>query len=175
MLIAAIIASDCRSDAEPDETTLELLPDLQQMIEVSMGDADIAPKEFPYLLQAAAALYGLSFWGRELEGLASGGFFGACPNCKAGCFFEIESVGCFAFAGDDIDSASAFRVPIAPASEAAMPPTGVWLYRKAIEHSQEETANGIAYIFGTTRCPTCEIDISVLEAIERQHGIVRWT
>jgi hypothetical protein len=167
LLISAILASSDRfGDAKPDPATAELTPALRQMIDTSMGDADIDVGEFPYLLQAAAAFYGDTFWGSCLGLLADEEFPGRCPKCDGEIFLAIGQSGYFASAEDYTRNLSAHRVPIAPASEGSMPTSGAWLHKQAAQHAQAETANGVAHVFGTTSCPTCNAAISVAAAIE---------
>ena len=168
MLMGAIWASDDRFDgAEPSERIERLLPTLRQMIDADLGDADVDAEEYPYLLQAAASFNGDLFWGRQLDHLASGEFPGICPKCKSELFIAVGRYGHFASADDYIRVATAKRNPIVPAQGASMPPDGRWLYEHATQHGQEETANGVAHLFGMTTCPTCDATISVVDAIRR--------
>lgn len=170
MLMGAIWASDDRFDgAAPSETVAQLVPSLGQMVEKCLGDADVDAQEFPYLLQAAASFSGDLFWGRHLDHLAGGEFPGVCPTCEGELFIAIGRYGYFASAEDYIRNTTAKCNPVVPAP-ASMPPDGRWLYAHAVEHRQEETAKGIAHIFGATQCPTCEATISVVDAIRRWMG-----
>jgi len=166
MLIAAIWTSNDRfGGAEPNEQTQALLPQLSQMTDDSLREVDVDAMEFPYLLQAAAAFHEDRCWGRCFEQLAGQEFAGVCPACATDLFVAIGADGNFLSAEDYIRLPRAVRSPITKSQADSLPSDGAWLRKHAVECGREETATSIDYMFGGARCPACNADISVADAI----------
>jgi len=168
MLVGAILAStDRHRGAAPDETVFELLPALRDVAAESLADADIDEAEFPYVLQALAALRGDPLWGRVFADLVGGEFNGVCPRCECALLLVIGDEGFFASVDDYVRNADATRIPIAPAPSNSLSPVGAWLHQQALNHSHTKTATGVAYMFGSTACPACDAAIAVEGAIAK--------
>ena len=169
VLIGAIIASTDGKVVKTARAAMvdPLLPRLQLMIDASMSDGDVDAQEFIYMLQAALAFRDDRFWGQYLDNLAGDEFPGRCPACEEEFYLAIGQHGFFAVSGDYIREPERRRVPIKPAPPGNLPRIGAWLEQEALLHSQNDIAERILYLFGTTACPVCNTSLGVADAVER--------
>ena len=121
-----------------------------------------SPAEFVYLAESVFAFEGDRLWGRNLEGLIDGEFSAACPHCGARLIVGAAESEFF-FALDPSRSAEPRRSPVRPAVEPGE--IGRRLTEWALAAQQSEVASQVPYLFGAGRCPSCEAELSVPEAL----------
>jgi len=166
MLAAHILASD---DAEGSRAQhmvgLEPVVDaLHALALESVVSPGLERADFVYLAQSVLAFEGDPLWGQRLDELVSGAFSGACPNCRAALTVELGEAGSFfAFDPWHDPAAEPYRSPISPAG--GLGEVGRRLTEWALAAEQPEVAAHIPYLFGRSRCPSCDTESPVPEAI----------
>ena len=122
------------------------------------------PTEFIYLAQSVLALEGDRLWGRSLEGLVDREFSAACPNCHARLSVGVAESRFFFALGNWRNAGTEPRTwPVRPASELAE--VGRRLTAWALAAEQPEVAAQLPSLFGSGRCPSCDAELSVPEAL----------
>jgi len=169
MLAAHILASDdVEGSRDHYVTGLEpIVESLHALALESVVSPGLHRDDFIYLAESVLAFEGDALWGRRLEELVSGVFSAACPNCRAALTVELgEGVSFFAFDPWHHPDAEPYRSPISPSPE--LGEVGRRLTEWALAAEQREVAAQIPYLFGRGRCPSCDIESPVPEAIAAQ-------
>ena len=176
---ACILATRHIPGACPDDllpSVKSVVPRFQRLCRETLAETGLSTHDFIYALQAMRSLEGDRFWGEELDHLASGEFPGVCPSCGVDLYLVIGEHGLFTTAEDWVARSGkpgGIEVrpdikctPIEP-REGALPETGQWLYEHAQAAQQHDVAGWIEYIFGTSKCPACDQQFQVLDAIRQ--------
>lgn len=154
-----------------------VIPRLRQLCCESLAARGLPKHDFIYLLQAARSLDGDRFWGQELDHLASGEFPGTCPSCGIDLYLVIGEYGLFTTAEEWIQRPASEPGRIQPRTGVhgtaikphigPLPEAGRWLRERAERAGQDEVADWIRYLFGTTVCPSCGRGFDVHDAITK--------
>jgi hypothetical protein len=177
-LAASILASDDVYGGDRNDFVCPVewvVPHFEQLCRESLAEPRLSKHDFIYLLQAARFFAGDRFWGQELDHLASGEFLGACPHCGTALYLVIGDYGFFTTADDWVQRpgktpgaievrAGIKRTPIEP-NNAMLPGEGRELYAEARAARQDEVAEWIRHVFGTSGCPACGKKFAVRDAI----------
>lgn len=166
MLAAHILAADDVEGSRAHHLTgLESVIDsLRALALESVVQPSLERSDFVYLAQGVLAFEGDRLWGQRLDELVGRSFIARCPNCHASLTAEVaESASFFAFNPWHDPAAEPYRSPISPAGE--LGEVGRRLTEWARAAQQPEVVAQIPYLFGSGRCPSCEADIAVPEAI----------
>jgi len=169
MLAAHILASDdVEGSRDHYVAGLEpLVESLHALALESVVSPGLERADFIYLAQCVLAFEGDRLWGQRLDELVSGAFSAACPNCRAALAVELgESGSFFAFDPWRHPAAEPYRSPIGPSGE--LGEVGRRLTAWALAAEQPEVAAQIPYLFGRGRCPSCDAESPVAEAIAAQ-------
>lgn len=165
MAAAILVSDDVRGCREELLRPVEwVVPRLRELCRESLAQPGATAEEYIYLLQAARALDGDRFWGRELHYLASGEFPGVCPSCRADLYLVIGEYGFFTTAEEWIRRPDVARVAIEP-NQGRLPEVGEWLLEHTLRAGQTEVAEQVRHLFGATSCPNCRHRIGVLDAL----------
>jgi hypothetical protein len=167
VLIGAIIASDSLFgiNERREDIINPLLPQLRRIAQETLVDDRLDQVAFIHVLQAACAFHDDLFWGRHLGMLGDGEFPGRCTTCHREVRLAIGQYGFFATAEEWIRKPGVKKTAIAPVEPSALQGRGMWLYDQATSSRRTEVADWIRHLFGTTKCPACEVPISVEDAI----------
>jgi hypothetical protein len=147
----------------------------QRLCRECLAEAKLANHDFVYLLQAARSFEGDQFWGQELDHLVSGEFPGTCPHCGVDLYLVIGEYGFFTTAEEWVQRAGSKRGKIErrprihcnpiDSNDGELPEVGRWLFERAKAAKQDEVAEWIRRIFGSTICPLCSRKFDIQEAI----------
>ncbi|WP_147385847.1 hypothetical protein [Oleomonas cavernae] len=174
MLVGAIIASDdlVGVDQRPTDMIQAVIPDAEALMEDCLASGELDQEAFIYCLQTLCALAGHLFWGRNLSYLFSGEFSGNCSACGHSLYFVVGAYGFFCVGEEWIGprKRTSTQNPIFPSPLQHLSPVAAWLHQKAVAHDQLEVAKQILHLFGTTKCPECNIMLEVSPAITQASG-----
>lgn len=153
MLASSILASDDVHGSREDflRPVASVIPRFQEFCRESLALPNVPQAEFVNLLQSALAFDGERFWGRELGLLISGESSGNCPHCDCSLFLFIGKQGFFTRAWDE-DMTS--RRPEIEPNRGMLPGVGEWMVQQARSSRQDEVADWMRWVFGSTQCPT---------------------
>lgn len=176
-LAASILASEDVQGSRDDflRPVESVVPRLRQMCHESLTVAGLSAHDFVYLLQAARSFEGDMFWGQKLDHLASGEFPGTCPHCGVDLYIVIGEYGCFTTADDwiqrpattpgVIEVRTGIKSRPIERNHGVLPEVGRQMFEVALAASQEEVANCIRHVFGSSECPLCGEKFDVQRAI----------
>jgi hypothetical protein len=177
-LAASILASSDIHGASRDVMLRPIqlvVPRFQSFCRESLADAGLTKHDFICLLQAARSFEGDQYWGRELDHLVSGEFSGTCPHCGVDLYLVIGEYGFFATAEEWVQRAGSkcgkierrpgIKCNPIDSNEGELPEVGRWLFERAKATRQDEVAEWIRRIFGSTVCPSCGHKIGIQETI----------
>lgn len=172
MLAAAIVrsrdvSSGLESRAAAVESTCGAFHDLA--VE-AMNQPGLAEGDFIHVVQAVLSFRGEQLWGTVLDQLNSGEFAGVCIQCQADLNLVIGRYGFFTSVDEWVNRPNCKRTPIESAALSRLAGVSKWLHDQAIRCNQQQVAAWIPYIFGTTRCPSCNSSLEVSEAIKNANG-----
>jgi hypothetical protein len=119
-----------------------------------------------YLLQAVAAFDGDRLWGNCLDYLVDGELPGQCSACSTDLYLVIGESGFFTAVDGGENRPETLRVPIEPAS-GALPPASRRLNELAAAAGHADLASWMLYLFGSSRCPNCDVPFTVPDAVVR--------
>jgi hypothetical protein len=152
-----------------------VVPRLRELCHESLAVAGLSQNDFIDLLQAARAIDGDRFWGRNLIYLASGEFPAICPECSVDLCVVIGKHGIFTTAEEWVEGAgdssgtvrtrAGIRCCPIELNASGLPDEGRWLVERAESAQQFEVADWIRYLYGTSRCPACHHVFDVRDAI----------
>jgi hypothetical protein len=182
-LAGCILASeDCRDQGGRNlveaffQENRSVIRRFQELCQESLAQRDLLQGDFIYLLQAARSFDGDEFWGRKLDQLAGGEFSGICPHCGVDLYLVIGKYRYFATAEDWVrprKSPGTVQVrpdaklaPIEPA-RGPLTPTGQWMYDRCVAADQDELAECIKCLFGTSTSTQCGENFAVQEALAK--------
>jgi hypothetical protein len=166
MLAAHILASDdVEGSRDRHLAGLEPIVDsLRALALESVVSPGLERADFIYLAQSVLAFEGDSLWGQRLEELVSDAFSAVCPDCRAALTVELGEAGSFfAFDPWHHPDAEPYRSLISPSVELGEGARRLTEWALAAE--QSEVAAQIPYLFGRARCPSCDTESPVPEAI----------
>ena len=176
-LAASILASEDVQGSRDDflRPIESVVPRFQRLCHESLAETGLSAHDFVYLLQAARSFEGDQFWGQELDHLASGEFPGTCPHCGVDLYLVIGEYGFFATAEEWVQRPGTKPGSIEPRpgikrtpierNSGVLPEVGRWLCEHASAAHQEEVADWIRHVFGTSACPLCDHKLEVQDAI----------
>jgi len=119
-----------------------------------------------YLLQAAAALSGLSTLGRVLSGLADQEFAPVCPACRHELYVWPGVPGLVTATEDPVFNPNTKRTHVTPLlPDSPHSATFAALTRLASGPSLHEVRPLLPHLFGSTTCPACEHSFHLLDAL----------
>lgn len=165
LLAAAIVASD---DVVGESLASTLKPEIARLHRLALetiSSAAVSNEAFVYLLEAAAALGGDRLWGTQLNRLADGEFNGTCPSCGEELYVAVGTRGFFVTTEEWKDEPRTKGTPIAPAVPSELTGTANWLHEIASTQGRNDVATSLTYLFGVVRCPGCNTQLGVSEAL----------
>jgi hypothetical protein len=136
----------------------------------TMTQPELEEGDFIHLLQAVLSFRGEQLWGAVFDQLDSGEFSGVCAQCEADLNLVIGEYGFFTTVDEWVNRPNCKRTPIEAAAIDGLSGVPKWLHEQATRCDQQQVADWIPYIFGTTTCPSCNSSIEVSEAIEKAFG-----
>jgi hypothetical protein len=156
-------------DAQLEPTLLQL----ERLALETLSAPGLPPSDFIYVAQSVLAFQGDTLWGDQLDGLVSGEFDGLCPSCDSDLYLVVGQYGFFVTPEEWVNRPSAKRLPINRAAVPALSGVGRWLYEQAVTAGQTTVAEWLLYLFGTTACPNCSHQVSVVACVERASSPTR--
>lgn len=146
----------------------------QQACQEAVAETGLPTHDFIYLLQSARSFEGDEFWGQELDHLASGEFPGLCPHCGVDLYVVIGEYGIFITAEDwiarsgrpgTVQVRQGLKCTAIQPNTAALPEIGQWLLERAQAARQNDVAQWIRSIFGSSECPACNQPFQVIDVL----------